>query len=58
MLRFGQADVIEALGFIPGVDMILPFLAAAGSALFNNLPLLFAVGVAVGYQMIKMEQRD
>lgn len=48
MLRFGQADVIEALGFIPGVDMVLPFLAAAGSALFNNLPLLFAVGVAVG----------
>ena len=48
MLRFGQADVIEALGFIPGVETILPFLKAAGSALFDNLPLLFAVGVAVG----------
>ncbi len=48
MLRFGQADVIEALGFIPGVETALPFLAAAGSALFDNLPLLFAVGVAVG----------
>ncbi|MDO4926034.1 MAG: N-acetylglucosamine-specific PTS transporter subunit IIBC [Turicibacter sp.] len=48
MLRFGQADVIEVLGFIPGVETVLPFLAAAGSALFDNLPLLFAVGVAVG----------
>ena len=35
------------LGFIPGVEMILPFLAVSGSALFDNLPLLFAVGVAV-----------
>ena len=48
MLRLGQTDVIEALGFIPGVDAILPFFAAAGSALFDNLPLLFAIGVAVG----------
>ncbi|MGL4336328.1 MAG: N-acetylglucosamine-specific PTS transporter subunit IIBC [Turicibacter sp.] len=48
MLRIGQPDVIEALDFIPLVETILPFFAAAGAALFDNLPLLFAVGVAVG----------
>ncbi|MBY6930407.1 UNVERIFIED_ORG: PTS sugar transporter [Clostridium botulinum] len=48
MLRIGQPDVIEALGFIPFLAQILPFFKAAGSALFDNLPLLFAVGVAVG----------
>ena len=48
MLRIGQPDVVGVLGFIPGVAMIFPYLAAAGGALFDNLPLLFAVGVAVG----------
>ena len=48
MLRLGQPDVIEALGSGAFVENVLPYFAAAGSALFNNLPLLFAVGVAVG----------
>lgn len=48
MLRIGQPDVVNALGFIPFVDQILPFFGAAGGALFDNLPLLFALGVAVG----------
>jgi len=48
MLRFGQQDVIDALGFIPGVQSVFPYLNAAGSAIFDQLPLLFAVGVAVG----------
>ncbi|HSQ87354.1 N-acetylglucosamine-specific PTS transporter subunit IIBC [Romboutsia sp.] len=48
MLRLGQADVIEALKFIPFIGSILPFFGAAGGALFDNLPLLFALGVAVG----------
>lgn len=48
MLRLGQPDVIEALGSEAFVENVLPYFAAAGSALFNNLPLLFAVGVAVG----------
>ena len=37
LLRFGQADLLG-----------LPFLAAAGEAIFSNLGLLFAIGVAVG----------
>ena len=37
LLRFGQPDLLG-----------LPFLAAAGEAIFSNLGLLFAIGVAVG----------
>src|SRR5690349_6976169 len=48
MLRIGQPDVIEILDFIPGVPLIFPYFAAAGDALFSSLPLLFAVGVAIG----------
>lgn len=49
MLRLGQPDVVSALGGIPFLQTILPFFGAAGSALFDNLPLLFALGVAVGF---------
>jgi PTS system N-acetylglucosamine-specific IIC component len=38
LLRIGQPDVLNA-----------PFVAAAGDAVFSNLGLLFAVGVAVGF---------
>lgn len=53
LLRLGQADMLGADGLaahwgswlLPVADV----LAAAGNALFANLPLLFALGVAVGY---------
>ena len=48
MLRIGQPDVIKALYAVPFMSQVLPFFGAAGSALFDNLPLLFALGVAVG----------
>jgi PTS system N-acetylglucosamine-specific IIC component len=38
MLRLGQADLLN-----------IPFVSAAGSAIFDNLGLLFAVGVATGF---------
>ena len=38
LLRLGQGDLLN-----------LPFISAAGSALFDNLPLLFAIGVAIGF---------
>ena len=38
LLRFGQDDLLN-----------LPFMAAAGGAIFENLGLLFAVGIAVGF---------
>ncbi|MCK9907249.1 PTS transporter subunit EIIC, partial [Frankia sp. Cpl3] len=28
---------------------IAPFLAAGGGAIFDNLPLIFAIGVAIGF---------
>lgn len=37
MLRLGQGDLLD-----------IAWLAAAGGALFDNLPLIFAIGVAVG----------
>lgn len=38
LLRLGQPDVFD-----------IPFIANAGDAIFTNLPLLFAIGVAVGF---------
>jgi N-acetylglucosamine PTS system EIICBA or EIICB component len=38
LLRLGQPDVFN-----------VPFVASAGSAIFDNLGLLFAIGVAVGF---------
>ncbi|WP_096439552.1 N-acetylglucosamine-specific PTS transporter subunit IIBC [Alteribacter populi] len=37
LLRLGQEDLLN-----------IPFMAAAGDAVFANLPLLFAIGVAIG----------
>src|SRR5437764_13610913 len=37
LLRFGQPDLLN-----------LPWMAAAGNAIFGNLPLIFAVGIAIG----------
>ncbi|RRJ86738.1 PTS N-acetylglucosamine transporter subunit IIBC [Gulosibacter macacae] len=46
LLRLGQPDLLGAdgLGWGPVADVI----GAAGNALFANLPLLFAIGVAIG----------
>src|SRR5262245_59165780 len=38
LLRLGQPDLLN-----------IPFVAAAGDAIFSNLGILFAVGVAVGF---------
>lgn len=38
LLRFGQPDMLN-----------IQFLAEAGNAVFNNLPVIFALGVAVGF---------
>jgi N-acetylglucosamine PTS system EIICBA or EIICB component len=45
LLRLGQPDVI---GLVPFLTPIGPPIAAAGGAIFSNLGLLFAIGVAVG----------
>lgn len=52
LLRLGQADMLGADGVAgtwPWMQYVADVFASAGNALFANLPLLFAVGVAVGY---------
>ncbi|QGQ96884.1 PTS sugar transporter [Paenibacillus psychroresistens] len=51
--RFGKIDYIKDFhlgnsfgGFIN--QFVAPFLLAGGEAIFNNLPLIFAIGVAIG----------
>ena len=46
LLRFGPPDMLGADGL--GWDKVAAVLFAGGNALFANLPLLFAVGVAIG----------
>jgi PTS system N-acetylglucosamine-specific IIC component len=46
MLRLGQPDLLGADGL--GWDNVAAVIGAAGNALFANLPLLFAVGIAIG----------
>ncbi|MBB3677269.1 PTS transporter subunit EIIC [Modestobacter versicolor] len=46
LLRLGQADM---LGRWSSTEDVAAVLAAAGNALFGNLPLIFAVGIAIGW---------
>ena len=46
MLRLGQPDLLGADGL--GWNDVAAVIGAAGDALFANLPLLFAVGIAIG----------
>jgi glucose-specific phosphotransferase system IIA component len=38
LLRFGQPDLLN-----------IPYMAQAGDAIFSNLPMIFAAGVAIGF---------
>ncbi|MGH8967581.1 MAG: PTS transporter subunit EIIC, partial [Actinomycetes bacterium] len=52
LLRLGQADMLGAdgvAGTLPWMQYVADVLGAAGSALIDNLPIIFALGVAVGY---------
>jgi PTS system N-acetylglucosamine-specific IIC component len=53
LLRLGQPDVIgenkDAWFNFSGADRVAEIFAAAGGAIFDWLPLLFAVGVAIGF---------
>jgi N-acetylglucosamine PTS system EIICBA or EIICB component len=52
LFRFGQDDLLGQNGLGGTWPWLLPVarvLAAAGGALFDNLPLLFAIGVAIGF---------
>ncbi len=47
LLRFGQDDLLGKDGL--GWNKVAAVIGAAGDALFSNLALLFAVGIAVGF---------
>ncbi|MEV0617047.1 PTS transporter subunit EIIC [Nonomuraea sp. NPDC050404] len=52
LFRFGQDDLLGADGLGGTLPWLLPVarvMAAAGGALFDHLPLLFALGVAIGF---------
>ncbi|MFW0108859.1 PTS transporter subunit EIIC [Rothia sp. P7181] len=46
LLRLGQKDL---LGALPGMQDVASVIGAAGGALFENLPLLFAIGISFGF---------
>ncbi|MFV0135755.1 PTS transporter subunit EIIC [Streptomyces sp. HMX87] len=47
LLRLGQPDVFGADGL--GWDKVAAVFATAGGAIFDNLPMLFCIGVAIGF---------
>src|SRR5262245_64590651 len=47
LLRLGQDDLLGRIQ-APVIGPFFKAMSAAGGALFDNLPLLFAVGVAIG----------
>lgn len=49
MVRLGQPDMLGRDNFPAFLNRIAEFLGAGGSALLDNMPLLFAVGIAVGF---------
>ncbi|WP_006245738.1 PTS transporter subunit EIIC [Mycolicibacterium tusciae] len=48
LLRLGQPDLLGRIA-TPVIGDFFKAMSAAGDALFSNLPLLFAVGVAIGF---------
>ena len=48
LLRLGQDDLLGRIK-APVIGPFFQAMSAAGGALFDNLPLLFAVGVAIGF---------
>ncbi|GCD37390.1 PTS sugar transporter subunit IIA [Streptomyces chrestomyceticus JCM 4735] len=49
MVRLGQPDMLGRDSFPAFLNKIAEFMAAGGGALLDNMPLLFAVGIAIGF---------
>ncbi len=52
LLRLGQDDILNSAFVAPlahALPWLGPFIGSAGEAIFNNLGLLFAIGVGVGF---------
>lgn len=48
LLRLGQPDLLGAID-TPVIGPFFDAMSAAGGAVFENLPMLFAIGVAIGF---------
>ena len=48
LLRLGQPDLLGGID-VPVIGPFFEAMSAAGGAIFANLPLLFAIGVAIGF---------
>ncbi|WP_434590146.1 PTS transporter subunit EIIC [Streptomyces sp. A5-4] len=49
MLRLGQGDMLGKESFPTVITKIASYMAAGGGAILDNMPLLFAVGIAIGF---------
>ncbi|MEU3046018.1 PTS transporter subunit EIIC [Streptomyces sp. NPDC006984] len=49
LVRFGHTDMLGKESFPTFVTEIAGYMAAGGGALLENMPLLFAVGIAIGF---------
>ncbi|CAM5589504.1 PTS sugar transporter subunit IIA [Streptomyces badius] len=49
LVRFGQSDMLGRDSFPTFITKLAGYMAAGGGALLDNMPLLFAVGIAIGF---------
>ncbi|AZK94227.1 MULTISPECIES: PTS transporter subunit EIIC [Streptomyces] len=49
LVRFGQPDMLGRESFPELIQKIAGYMSAGGNALLDNMPLLFAVGIAIGF---------
>ncbi|WP_236243310.1 PTS transporter subunit EIIC [Streptomyces sp. CC228A] len=49
LVRFGQPDMLGRESFPTFINKIAGYMAAGGGALLDNMALLFAVGIAIGF---------
>ncbi|MFD8969594.1 PTS transporter subunit EIIC [Streptomyces sp. NPDC059568] len=49
LVRLGNTDMLGRESFPAFITKIAGFMAAGGNAILDNMPLLFAVGIAIGF---------
>jgi PTS system N-acetylglucosamine-specific IIC component len=49
LVRFGQGDMLGKESFPTFITKLAGYMAAGGGAILDNMPLLFAVGIAIGF---------
>ncbi|MFJ9029276.1 PTS transporter subunit EIIC [Streptomyces sp. NPDC102274] len=49
LVRLGNTDMLGRDSFPAFITKIASFMAAGGNAILDNMPLLFAVGIAIGF---------